>query len=152
MEQVHGFSKPNREPDERVISVAFYALICNDKHNRELVEEHKGEWYSITNLPTLIFDHHEMITAALQRLQHKASCELIGRDLLPEKFTLTQMNNLYNAIFQRTFDQGNFRKKIASLKVLIQTPYKDTSTSKKGAYLYVFPHNYVAPDCRIVKI
>ena len=81
-----------------------------------------------------------------------ASCELIGRDLLPEKFTLTQMNNLYNAIFQRTFDQGNFRKKIASLKVLIQTPYKDTSTSKKGAYLYVFPYNYVAPDCRIVKI
>ena len=150
MEQVHGFSKPNREPDERVISMAFYALISNDLHNRELVEEHSGEWYPITKLPPLIFDHREMINAALQRLQYKASYELIGRELLPERFTLTQMNNLYNAIFQRTFDQGNFRKKIASLKVLIQTPYKDTSTSKKGAYLYVFPHNYVASDCRIV--
>ena len=152
MEQVHGFSNPNREPNDRVISMAFDALICNDKHSRELVEEHKGEWYPITQLPPLIFDHNEMISCALQRLQYKASCELVGRDLLPEKFTLTQLNNLYNAIFQRTFDQGNFRKKIASLKVLIQTPDKDTSTSKKGAFLYVFPHNYVATESRIVKI
>lgn len=152
MEQVHGFSNPSREPNTRVISMAFYALICNDKHNRELVEKHKGEWYPITKLPPLIFDHKEMITCALQRLQQKASYELVGRDLLPEKFTLTQLNNLYNAVFQRTFDQGNFRKKIASLKVLIQTPDKDTSSSRRGAYFYVFPRNYVATDRRIIKI
>lgn len=153
MEQVHAFSKPAREPNERVISMAFYALIRNDKHNHELVQEHKGEWWPITQLPKLIFDHKEMINIALNRLQHKASHELIGHDLLPEKFTLTQLNNLYNAVFQRTFDSGNFRKKIASLKVLMQTPDKDTSSSKKGAYLYKFPRNYIHIDfTRIVKM
>lgn len=153
MEQVHAFSKPDREPDDRVISMAFYALIPNDKHNHELVQEHKGEWWPITQLPELIFDHKEMIANALTKLQHKASHEIIGHDLLPEKFTLTQLNNLYNAIFQRTFDSGNFRKKIASLNVLHQTPFKDTLCSKKGAYLYKFPKNYIPIDfTRIVKI
>lgn len=153
MEQVHGFSQPDREPVERVISIAFYALIRNDNHNRQLVESHKGEWFAITDLPTLIFDHKEMINIALRRLQTKASHEIVGRELLPEKFTLTQLNSLYNAIFQRTFDPGNFRKKIVSLKILIQTPDKDTLSSKKGAYFYIFPHNYEPKDfCRIVKV
>jgi hypothetical protein len=88
----------------------------------------------------------------LQRLQYKASHELLGRELLPSKFTLTQLNNLYNAIFQHTFDPGNFRKKVASLNVLLQTADKDTASSKKGAYFYVFPHNYEPKDyCQIVK-
>lgn len=153
MEQVHVFSKPQREPDERVVSTAFYALICKDKHNHELIQSHEGEWWPITKLPPLIFDHKEMIEKALLKLQLKASHELIGHDLLSEKFTLTQLNNLYNAIFQRTFDTGNFRKKIASLKVLIQTPDKDTISSKKGAYLYKFPKNYIPIDfTRIVKL
>ena len=153
MEQVSAFSQPDREPDERDISTAFYALIRNDIHNSELVEAHRGEWYPITELPPLIFDHNKMIDMALQRLQNKASHELIGRELLPRKFTLTQLNNLYNAVFQHTFDPGNFRKKIASLNVLLQTPDKDTVSSKKGAYFYVFPHDYEPKDfCRIVKV
>lgn len=153
MEQVQGFSHPDREPNERVISMAFYALIRNDEHNRELVEAHKGEWFPVTKLPMLIFDHKDMINIALRRLQAKAGHEIVGRELLPDKFTLTQLNNLYNAIFQRTFDPGNFRKKIVSLHVLIQTPDKDTSSSKKGAFFYIFPHNYEPKDfCRIVKV
>lgn len=152
LEQVAAFSQPDREPAERVISMAFYALICNDNHNRELVEEHNGEWFPITELPSLVFDHKNMIDIALQRLQYKASHELLGRELLPRKFTLTQLNNLYNAIFQHTFDPGNFRKKVASLNVLLQTADKDTVSSKKGAYFYVFPHNYEPKDyCQIVK-
>ena len=152
LEQVSAFSQPDREPDERVISVAFYALICNDNHKSELVESHKGEWFSITELPPLIFDHDKMIDMALRRLQNKAAHERIGRELLPRKFTLTQLNNLYNAVFQHTFDPGNFRKKIASLNVLLQTPDKDTVSSKRGAYFYVFPHNYEPKDLsRILK-
>ena len=69
LEQVAAFSQPDREPTERVISMAFYALICNDSHNSELVEAHKGEWFPITDLPLLVFDHKNMIDIALQRLQ-----------------------------------------------------------------------------------
>ncbi len=153
MEQVYAFSAPDREPDERVISMAFYALIRNDEHNHELVRRHKGEWWPITQLPNLIFDHKEMIGMALIRLQHKASRELTGCNLLPEQFTLTQLNNLYNAIFQREFDSGNFRKKILSLNVLHQTPYKDRHGSKKGAYLYTFMQDNAPIDfTRIVKM
>jgi hypothetical protein len=84
-----------------------------------------------------------MINCALSRLQHKASCELIGQELLPKRFTFTQLNNLYNAIFQRCFDQSNFRKKVTGLKILIQTPDKDTTCSKRGAYLYMFPQKHI---------
>jgi len=153
LDQVYGFSKPDREPDEHVISMAFYALIRTNEHDHELVEAHNGRWWPIGELPELIFDHREMIDIATTRLQFRASHELIGRDLLPEQFTLTQLNNLYNAIFMRTFDSGNFRKKITSLRVLKQTPFKDTSTSKKGAYLFTFPEDYTPIDfTRIVKI
>jgi 8-oxo-dGTP diphosphatase len=152
LEQVQGFSDPNRDPGGRVISMAFYALIRSDEHNHELVREHRGSWWPITQLPPLILDHRTMVTKALERLQHKASHELIGKDLLPEIFTLTQLNNLYNAIFQRNFDAGNFRKKIASLGVLEQTPYKETQSSKKGAFYYKYPDNFSPVDFdRIVK-
>lgn len=143
LEQVCGFSTPDREPDERVISMAFYALIPSDRHNRELTLTHMGQWWPISNLPPVIFDHNDMINCALSRLQQKASCELIGQDLLPERFTLTQLNNLYNAIFQRSFNQSNFRKKVTALKTLVQTADKDNSCSKKGAYLYMFPQKHI---------
>lgn len=143
LEQVQGFSKPDREPDDRVISMAFYALIPSDRHNSQLIENHHGRWWPLNNLPTVVFDHNDMITCALSRLQHKASCELIGQDLLPKRFTFTQLNNLYNAIFQRNFDQSNFRKKVSGLKTLIQTADKDNSNSKRGAYLYMFPQKQI---------
>ena len=138
LEQVRGFSEPSRDPGARVISMAFYALIRIDEHDSKLASLHSGNWWPITKIPELVFDHNQMVHEALEKLQQKASYKLIGKELLPEQFTLTQLHNLYNAIFQKNFDAGNFRKKIASLNVLEKLALKDTSTSKRGAYYYRF--------------
>ncbi|MBN2487307.1 MAG: NUDIX hydrolase [Bacteroidales bacterium] len=147
LEQVHVFSEPQRDPGGRVISVAFYALMPIDKHDRELVESHGAKWFSLNELPELIFDHQEMLNMALEKLRLKASFELIGRSLLPEKFTLLQIRQLYNAIYQKEFDPGNFRKKILSIKVLEKLTSKNTSESRKGAFNYRFKK--VLPPYRV---
>jgi len=141
MEQVGSFSDPNRDPGGRVISMAYYALIRIDEHDTELVGEKGGKWWPITAIPELIFDHNQMVKDALEKLQNNATFNLIGKDLLPGYFTLTQLNNLYNAIFQRSFNAGNFRKKLASLNVLEKLPKKETTTSKRGAFFYKFKNN-----------
>jgi hypothetical protein len=118
--------------------MAYYALIRIDEHDKQLVDERGGKWWPITERPDLIFDHSNMVADALNQLQTKATYQLIGRELLPKFFTLTQLNNLYNAIFQRHFNPGNFRKKLASLNLLDKLNKKDTSNSKRGAYYYKF--------------
>jgi 8-oxo-dGTP diphosphatase len=138
MEQVGGFSEPNRDPVGRVISLAFYALIPIHDHDKELVNKHGGKWWDLNKLPKLIFDHRKMVDKSLEKLRHKAGYELIGKELLPEMFTLNQLNNLYNAIFNKVFDSPNFRKKIASLNILERLPIKDTQTSKRGSHYYRF--------------
>lgn len=138
MEQVAAFSAPERESAARVISIAYYALIRLDKHDVDLVHEYGADWFSLREAPDLIFDHHEMVEKALTRLRQKAGYQLIGPELLPEFFTLTQLRRLYEAIFQRTLDPGNFRKKVLSLNVLKRSNKKDTTESKKGAYYYSF--------------
>jgi len=141
LDQVGGFSEPERDPGGRVISMAYYSLIRINEYDKDLVAQRGGKWFSISGFPTLVFDHAEMVENALKKLQHKATYELIGKDLLPDSFTLTQLNNLYNAIFQRNFDAGNFRKKIASLKVLDRMTTKQTDTSKRGAFYFRFKEN-----------
>lgn len=138
MEQVLVFSKVDRDPGGRVISVVFYALIRIDDHDRKLVEGYGAKWIAIKNLPELIFDHNAMVEKALEKVRMKASYELIGKELLPEKFTILQLRNLYNALFFREFDPGNFRKKVLSLKVLERLNTKNTTESRKGAYYYKF--------------
>ena len=118
LEQVQVFSQPKRDPGGRVISVTFYAMIRIDKHDKELVNEHGAEWRSIDKIPKLVFDHNQMVQISHEKLKMKASYDLIGKNLLPSKFTILQLRTLYEAIFQRSFDPGNFRKKILSLKVL----------------------------------
>jgi len=141
MEQVGAYSEPNRDPGGRVISIAYFALIRIDEHDKELVGEKGGIWWPITSIPDMIFDHNQMVKNALDKLQNNATFNLIGKDLLPGHFTLTQLNNLYNAIFQRNFNAGNFRKKLASLNVLEKLPKKETTTSKRGAFFYKFKNN-----------
>ncbi len=138
MEQVKVFSKPDRDPGGRVISVVFYALIDIQKHNHQLSDQFGAQWWPATKLPKLIFDHQEMVNCALNNLQIKASRDLVGRDLLPEEFTLTQLRQLYNSIFMKEFDPGNFRKKILSLNTLQRLDKKSKNGSKKGAYFYKF--------------
>lgn len=153
MEQVDVFSKVERDPGGRVISIAFYALMKIDEQTQNLVNEHSATWVPLYGHPQLIFDHDEMVELALDRLRHKASRELIGEQLLPENFTMIQLRRLYNSIYQCEFDPGNFRKKVLSLNVLEQLNIKDTSESRRGAYFYRFkPKAELASTDRIFKV
>ena len=152
LQEVGTFSDPDRESFVRVISVAYYALIRIHQHDHELVKEHGAQWWPLSLLPELIFDHGEMIRKALIRLQQKAGYSLVGSELLPEKFTLLQLRKLYEAIYQREFDAGNFRKKILSLEMLERTNEKNSADSRKGAYYYMISKNVKEIETdRIVK-
>jgi len=141
LEQVGVFSKPGRDPGGNVISIVFNALIDIKKHNKDLVRAHGAHWWPIKELPELIFDHNDMVKKALLQLQQEASYNIVGKELLPPEFTITQLRKLYNSIFLKEFDPGNFRKKILSLKILERLNKKDVSESKKGAYYYRFIEN-----------
>jgi 8-oxo-dGTP diphosphatase len=152
LQEVGTFSNPDRESFTRVISVAYYALIRIHQHDLELVREHGAQWWPLSLLPELIFDHGEMISKALIRLQQKAGYSLVGSELLPEKFTLLQLRKLYEAIYQREFDAGNFRKKMLSLEMLVRTNEKNSADSRKGAYYYTISKNVKEVETdRIVK-
>lgn len=139
--QVSVFSKPDRDPGGRVISVVFKALINIQNQNDKLIREYGAHWWPVKELPGLIFDHHEMVQEALSQLRLMASNKLVGRDLLPNEFTLTQLRLLYNSIYMREFDPGNFRKKILSMNALNRLNKKDLSESKKGAFYYTFKND-----------
>ncbi len=153
LEQVEVFSRPDRDPGGRVISVVFYALIRKDMYDYKLVKDYGAEWKSISKLPELIFDHDLMVKKALDKLRTKASHELIGKQLLPGNFTMLQLRNLYGAIYLRFFDPGNFRKKVLSTKLLKRLDIKNTTESKKGAYYYQFRSDVESFNTeRLVKI
>ena len=137
-EEVKVFSAPDRDPGGRVVSIAFYALIDIKSHDKELVKQYGAQWWPVTKLPELIFDHAQMANFSLQKLRKKASFDLVGADLLPPEFTITQLRQLYNSIFTKEFDPGNFRKKVLSLNAVVRLDEKDTLDSKKGAYYYTF--------------
>lgn len=138
LEQLHTFGDKNRDYGARVISVAYYALIRIEEYNRELAGEYNARWFDIQEVPDLVFDHRLMVNYGLERLRENARTRPIGFALLPEKFSLPQLQGLYEAIYQKTFDKRNFRKKILSLGLLDKLDEKDWSSSKKGAYLYQF--------------
>ncbi|SDR67618.1 NUDIX domain-containing protein [Gramella sp. MAR_2010_147] len=143
MQQLRTYGKKDRDPGYRCISVAQYALIRIDEYDEKLVEEHGAHWYEIENLPSLILDHNDMVQDALLQLKQNARYKPIGFELLPEKFTIPQLQSLYEAIYQRELDARNFRKKVLSLNVLEKLEEKDKSTSKRGAFLYKFNYeNY----------
>lgn len=138
LEQLAAFGEPDRDPGDRVISVAYYALININDYDKDLVEQHNAYWVKYGDLPELVFDHNAMVNRALKRLRRKAATEPIGFNLLPEKFTLTQLQKMYEAVFQKEMDKRNFRKKILQMDVLEKLEQKDKTTSKRGAFLYRF--------------
>lgn len=138
MEQLYAFSEIDRDPVERTISVAYYALINIENHNRELIQNYHAKWYSVSSIPKLIFDHDKMVTHAIRRLRYRTSIKPIGFELLPEKFTMLQLQRLYEAILSKELDKRNFISKINSLDILIKLEEKDMMSSRKGSYLYTF--------------
>ena len=138
MEQLYAFGALDRDPGGRIVSVAYFSLIKINKHDRERVKEHGAEWFSLSELPELIFDHSEMVKKALRKLRIRARTQPIGFELLPEKFTIPQLQSLYEAIYDTPFDKRNFRRKILSMGLLEKLEEKEKETSKKGAFYYRF--------------
>jgi hypothetical protein len=138
MKQSYSYGETDRDPGDRVVSVAYYALITQRDINKELAEKNGVSWRSLSKLPELIFDHPRMIKRALSDLQNQIKVKPVGFELLPEKFTLVQLQDLYEAIYQRTIDKRNFRKKILSMGILEKLEEKERETSKKGAYYFKF--------------
>lgn len=138
MEQLYTFSKIDRDPGQRTLSVAYYALINIEEHNKELTHKHSAEWFSISEAPPLIFDHDNMVRHAIHRLRYRTSTEPIGFELLPQKFTMRQLQKLYEAILNEELDKRNFINKINGLDILIKLEEKDKNSSRKGSFLYMF--------------
>jgi hypothetical protein len=138
MEQLYAYGDIDRDSGERTISITYYALIKVDENDRKLAEAHGAQWVSINKVPKLIFDHNKMVKKALSTLRSKIVRKPIGFELLPEKFTLPQLQNLYEAINQEQLDKRNFRKRILEIGLLEKLDEKDKESSKKGAYYYKF--------------
>lgn len=138
MEQVGAFGEVDRDPGERVVSVAYYALVNIDEYDREPVREHNAHWVGADELPPLIFDHPRMVERAREMMKRKASTEPIGFSLLPRLFTISQLQRLYEAIYGEALDKRNFRKRIAEMGCVEKTGRIDKTGSKRGAALYKF--------------
>lgn len=138
MEQLYAFSEVDRDPAERTVSVAYFALINIKNHDKSLITKHEAKWFSVNDLPDLIFDHSQMITKAISRLRYRTSKKPIGFELLPEKFTMRQLQKLYECILGEKLDKRNFINKTKSLDILIKLKEKDMDSSRKGSFLYKF--------------
>ena len=136
MEQLFAFGNPDRDPMERTISVAYFALIDINDYKQQLSDEYRAEWIPLTKLPKLIFDHAEMVAQAQARLRYKAAIHPILFELLPQKFTIPQLQILYEAVYDNVFDKRNFSRKVLSTGLLVKQKDKERASSKRGAFYY----------------
>ena len=146
MRQIGAFGKVDRDPGERVVSIAYYALINVNDYDEKLRKTHGAEWIDVENLPTLYSDHNEMLTKARKLIQQKMSHEPIGFRLLANLFTLTQLQTLYEAVYGTELDKRNFRKRVKDMDFIEKTELIDKKSSKRGAYLYRFNNKAYTED------
>ncbi len=137
MRQLGAFGDVDRDPGERVVSIAFYALVNVEKYKRENALK-EAEWIDVDKLPHLCFDHDEMVSQSLGKIRRNLFVEPIGYNLLPECFTLTQLQILYESLLGHSIDKRNFRRNILERNILIKTDKIDKLSSKRGAALYKF--------------
>lgn len=139
LEQLYTFGDPGRDPRERVVTVAYYALVKLSNHNvKAATDARNAAWFGVNDLPRVAFDHETIIETALQRLKGKVRYEPVGFELLAPKFTLTQLQHLYEAILETPFDKRNFRKKILAMDLLIETDEIEQDVAHRAARLYRF--------------
>lgn len=125
LEQLYTFGAVHRDPRERVVSVAYYALVKSSGHEaRAATDAANARWFPISEIPKLAFDHAEILRTAVERLQGKVRYQPIGFELLPPKFTLSQLQHLYEAVLGIPLDKRNFRKKVQAFELLV--PLKET--------------------------
>jgi 8-oxo-dGTP diphosphatase len=123
---------------ERVVTIAYYSLVKIDESNPQSHLSQNAKWVLVKNLPNLIFDHREIILKALETLRKELRTEPVGFELLPKKFTLRQLQNLYEVILGTELDNRNFRKKISKLEYLIPLNEKEVGVNHKPAQFYKF--------------
>lgn len=135
--QFHTFTEPDRDPRERVITIAYYALI-RMQEVKGGDDAAKAQWFAIDDVPSLAFDHDRILRMAINELRRQIHFEPIGFELLPEKFTIKQLQHLYEAILDVTFDRRNFYNKMLRLGILNQEPGTVRNSPQKEAFLFSF--------------
>ncbi len=139
MEQLYTFSGVDRDPRERVVSVAHFALVkLSDYKVTAGSDANRAEWFAVDQVPKLAFDHDQILQVALARLKGKVRYQPIGFELLPEKFTLGQLQKMYEHILGRELDKRNFRKKILGMELLLPLTEQQKGVSHRAAKLYQF--------------
>lgn len=149
LEQFQVYGKPDRDPIERTLSVAYFALVDINKC-KQLNADYDAAWFPINEKPELIFDHNTMVADGRKRLRYKAALHPILFELLPKKFTLPQLQMLFEAVNDVKIDTGNFNRKMNSTGLLIRLDEKDKSGSKKGAYYFKLNHKKYQSDFHLV--
>ncbi|MCP3143080.1 NUDIX hydrolase [Pyxidicoccus xibeiensis] len=141
MEQLYTFGAPERDPRGRVVTVAYFALVKLSDHTlHAATDAREAAWFSVWDTPKLAFDHADILSTALQRLKGKVRYQPIGFELLPPKFTLTQLQRLYEIVLERQLDKRNFRKKILAMDLLEELDEVEQDVSHRAARLYRFDH------------
>lgn len=139
LEQLHCFGTVDRDPRERVVTVAYYALVNLQEYTVKAASDASdAAWFAVNALPTLAFDHDEILAMALARLQNKVRTEPIGFELLPKKFTLFQLQRLYETVLGKDLDKRNFRKKILKMDLLQELDELQQDVPHRAAKLYRF--------------
>lgn len=136
--QVGAFGRIDRDPGERVISIAYCALINVKDYDDKLRIQHGLEWVSLNELPQLYSDHNQMIHNAISQIRRRINTEPLSFKLLPALFTLTQLQHVFEAVMGEEIDKRNFRKRIGEMDFIEKTEQKDKLSSKRGAFLYRF--------------
>jgi 8-oxo-dGTP diphosphatase len=139
LQQINAFGSLDRVPYTRVITIGYYALINPDYYSLKQSTLAKSlQWFNLNELPTLCFDHEIIIQQALNKLRQEVMYHPVGFHLLPEKFTLTEIQSLYEVILNKKMDTRNFRKKLAKMELLIDSGEKQQNVAHRAAKLYQF--------------
>jgi 8-oxo-dGTP diphosphatase len=139
LEQLYTFGAVERDPRERVVSVAYYALVKMSDHTvRAASDARDAAWFAVDDLPSLAFDHADIVQMALERLRAKLRYQPVGFELLPKKFTLSALQHLYEVVLERKLDKRNFRKRVLAMDLLIETDEVEQDVAHRAARLYRF--------------
>src|SRR5436305_153378 len=139
LEQLYTFGAVGRDPRERVVSVAYYALVKLSEHSaKAATDAANARWFAAAKVPRLAFDHAEILASAIERLKGKVRYQPIGFELLPPKFTLSQLQHLYEAVLETNLDKRNFRKKVLGFDLLLQLKETQMAGRHRPAQLFRF--------------
>jgi 8-oxo-dGTP diphosphatase len=139
LEQLYTFSEVDRDPRERVVSVAYYALVnLRDHQVHAATDARDAGWFGVHDVPSLAFDHMDILQMALERLRGKLRYQPVGFELLPKKFTLSELQHLYELVLEHTLDKRNFRKRVLAMDLLEETDEVQQDVAHRAARLYRF--------------